>query len=145
GFPYFATFNAEYMPMEDGTLFGHAWTLGIEEKFYIIWPFIMIYLMRFRLVGLAAAAAGLLLLISIGEHKPLLIRGYAGLSFGAALAVAASQSASLSACLKSPGTVYAVLAGMLAAYVCSLLFPHLFIWNVCISFCAAGLVGSLWL
>ncbi|MBX3580893.1 MAG: acyltransferase [Rhizobiaceae bacterium] len=145
GFPYFATFNTEYMHMEDGTLFGHAWTLGIEEKFYIIWPFIMIFLFDVRAIGIAAAVAALLLLISIGPNTDLLIRGYAGLSFGAGLAVAASGSKGLGAVLEYRAVAYLALVGIVAAYICSLAFPHRYLWNVCISFSAAGLVGSLWL
>ncbi|MHC2337374.1 acyltransferase family protein [Bradyrhizobium sp. USDA 4454] len=143
--PYLATFNGEYMHQENGTLFGHSWTLGIEEKFYIIWPFIMVALWNSRAVAGAALVGALFSLIWLGQNPELLIRGYAGLSFGAALAVAASQSRSLTRRLASKETATTALVGIAGAYVCSLAWPHPFIWNVCIALFAAGLIGSLWL
>jgi peptidoglycan/LPS O-acetylase OafA/YrhL len=145
GFPYFATFNGEYMHQETGTLFGHSWTLGIEEKFYIIWPFIMVFLWSRRTLAGIALAGILVFLVWLGENRELLIRGYAGLSFGAALAVAASHSQVLSARLRSHGTVYMAVVGIAIAYLFSLAFPHPYLWNVCIAFFAAGLIGSFWL
>lgn len=145
GFPYFATFNGEYMHQETGTLFGHSWTLGIEEKFYIIWPFIMVFLWNSRAVAGVALVSALLSLIWFGQNPELVIRGYAGLSFGAALAVAASQSRNLTFHLKSRKTAYLASAGILVGYVCSLIWPLSILWNVLIAFFAAGLIGSLWL
>lgn len=145
GFPWFATFNGEYMHQETGTLFGHSWTLGIEEKFYIIWPFIMVFLWNSRLIAGAALVSALLSLIWIGQNPELLIRGYAGLSFGAALAVAASQSGRLTVRLQSQKTGWLALAGIVTAYIGSLAWPHPYLWNVGIAFFAAGLIGSLWL
>lgn len=145
GLPYFATFNGEYMHQETGTLFGHSWTLGIEEKFYIIWPFIMVFLWNSRLFALTALAGALLSLIWIGQNQELLIRGYAGLSFGAALAVAASQSGRLRVQLQSQKTAWLALVGIAAFYIGSLAWPHLYLWNVGIAFFAAGLIGNLWL
>lgn len=145
GFPWFATFNGEYMHQETGTLFGHSWTLGIEEKFYIIWPFIMVFLWNSRLVAGAALVSALLSLIWVGQNPELLIRGYAGLSFGAALAVAASQSGKLTIWLQSQKTGWLALAGIAVAYIGSLTWPHPYLWNVGIAFFAAGLIGGLWL
>ncbi len=34
--PYYATFNNEYIAY--GHIFGHSWTLAIEQKFYLVWP-----------------------------------------------------------------------------------------------------------
>lgn len=145
GFPWFATFNGEYMHQQTGTLFGHSWTLGIEEKFYIIWPFIMVFLWNSRFFAMTALAAALLSLIWIGQNPELLIRGYAGLSFGAALAVAASQSGRLRVRLQSQKTAWLALVGIAASYIGSLALPHLYLWNVGIAFFAAGLIGNLWL
>lgn len=144
-FPYFATFNGEYIPHETGNLFGHSWTLGIEEKFYIIWPFIMVFLWNSRLIAGVALASALLPLVWI---DPSVIRGYGGLGFGAALAVAASQSETFAAWLQSQKTAWLALAGMAGAYIGSLACPYHFVWMVwslAIAFFAAGLIGSLWL
>ncbi len=61
------------------TLFGHAWTIGIEEKFYIIWPLIFF---AARTIG---ARMALLLMISTAFFlwgNAELFRGYAGIAFG---------------------------------------------------------------
>ncbi|MBC6446850.1 acyltransferase family protein [Actinokineospora xionganensis] len=34
--PYYLTFNNEYIAA--GNIFGHSWTLAIEQKFYLVWP-----------------------------------------------------------------------------------------------------------
>lgn len=144
GFPYFATFNGEYMHQETGTLFGHSWTLGIEEKFYIIWPFIMVFLWNSKLMAGIALVGALLSLIWVGQNPELLIRGYVGLSFGAALAVAASQSRGLRLRLRSQRTSWLALVGIAVTYIGSLAWPHPYLWNACVAFFAAGLIGSLW-
>ena len=57
----FATFNGEFA---GGGTFGHSWSLGIEEKFYLIWPilgFALIHVASHRLtaaVALLALSAG---------------------------------------------------------------------------------------
>jgi peptidoglycan/LPS O-acetylase OafA/YrhL len=43
---YLLTFNREYAPAEAGNFIGHAWTLGIEEKFYLVWPLILLVMAR---------------------------------------------------------------------------------------------------
>ena len=48
---YFLTFNPEFSPSYIN--FEHAWTIGIEQKFYLVWP-----LLAFVLVPLLGAAAG---------------------------------------------------------------------------------------
>ena len=34
--PFFATFNGDLLT--EGMTFGHSWSLGVEEKFYLAWP-----------------------------------------------------------------------------------------------------------
>jgi peptidoglycan/LPS O-acetylase OafA/YrhL len=46
--PYLFTFMQEYRPAASGMVFGQAWTLGIEEKFYLLWPFVIIFLSPFK-------------------------------------------------------------------------------------------------
>jgi peptidoglycan/LPS O-acetylase OafA/YrhL len=48
-------FMGEYRPDAAGTLFGHSWTLGIEEKYYIAWPWLLLGLQR---LGLRARFGG---------------------------------------------------------------------------------------
>jgi peptidoglycan/LPS O-acetylase OafA/YrhL len=57
---YLVTFNSEYRSSEAGTVFGHAWTLGIEEKVYVVWPALMVIFRKwvFGSVVCAIAAQG---------------------------------------------------------------------------------------
>lgn len=38
---------------EDQGLLGHAWTLSIEEHFYIVWPFVLLGVVRWPRIGVA--------------------------------------------------------------------------------------------
>ena len=55
---HFLFFLNEYIPDARRVVFGHSWTLGIEEKFYLVWPFCCFLLTR-RLGWRVAIAAGL--------------------------------------------------------------------------------------
>lgn len=77
--PYIASLNGELMPADVAGVFGQSWSLGIEEKFYIIWPLLFMCLggrgrgaKIFAIVALGIAAALLL-------GDPLILRGGAGL------------------------------------------------------------------
>ena len=54
--PWLSTLNSEWRPDNGNNLFGHAWTLGVEEKFYILWPFLF-PLIAVRKRGLLLLAA----------------------------------------------------------------------------------------
>ena len=43
--------------IRDGNIFGHAWSLSIEEQFYVLWPFIFIGLSRSGRAASALVAA----------------------------------------------------------------------------------------
>jgi peptidoglycan/LPS O-acetylase OafA/YrhL len=45
GFDYFAL-RTDYPPLL------HTWTLGVEEQFYLIWPMLLLVLLKFKKVGL---------------------------------------------------------------------------------------------
>ena len=54
---YLLTFNREYAPPGAGNFIAHAWTLGIEEKFSLIWRAILFVFARSALKTFAASAA----------------------------------------------------------------------------------------
>jgi peptidoglycan/LPS O-acetylase OafA/YrhL len=87
--PWLLTFLQEYRPAAAGNILGHAWTLGIEEKFYIIWPLLLIGLYPFRRRALLCLAA---LFIAIALLPHIYARSYGGLLIGAVLAIALSAS-----------------------------------------------------
>ena len=141
--PYLLTMNREYTGAEG--VFGHAWTLGVEEKFYIIWPaalFLITLTHRYIavLLGCVAIAAGLCLLSPISGH---ILRGYLGLSFGAAMAVATLRVESVRNVFVQGAWAIHAIGGMAACYI-ALLFTHSMIFNLAIGACGAVLVGSLW-
>jgi peptidoglycan/LPS O-acetylase OafA/YrhL len=82
--PYYLTFNGEFVhhgPMDV------AWSLGIEEKFYLLWPILAFALLagrRSRLPLTAAAAA--VCLVSAALTPVPNLGGYAGLLVGATVA-----------------------------------------------------------
>lgn len=142
--PYIVTFNMEYRPEAAGNLFGHAWTLGIEEKFYIFWPLILavfgLHTGRAWCIALAAVV-GIILIGATTE----IARGYIGLAFGATAAVTVRSLPNLSKFLNSArlaGPFFCVI-GM--AYVGSLIVNHDFGWNIVISFFAALAIASMWM
>lgn len=143
GLPYLATFNGEYRPEAAGTLFGHAWTLGIEEKFYLVWPVILL-LLSFRLpFAIAAAAVTVGLTIMLSEGLMLIVRGYCGLGFGAAAAIL-WRCDRLRTILKTRSLASLAFCGLIVIYIFSIVAPLKGVWNLSLSFCAAGLVAALW-
>ncbi|RLK60062.1 acyltransferase family protein [Actinokineospora cianjurensis] len=63
--PYYLWFNQELAP--PNWWFGQSWTLGIEQKFYIVWPLLLgaTFLLRpaWRIAGTAALMAGTFFLL----------------------------------------------------------------------------------
>jgi peptidoglycan/LPS O-acetylase OafA/YrhL len=89
GLPYLVSFMQEYRPASTGFMLGHAWSLGIEEKFYLVWPLLLVALFPFRWRSIAlmlALGVGILFLPEV------LARSYGGLLFGALLAVSLAKS-----------------------------------------------------
>lgn len=41
--PYYLTYQQEFAPKAP---FGHAWSLGVEEKFYVVWPLLLLAVRR---------------------------------------------------------------------------------------------------
>jgi peptidoglycan/LPS O-acetylase OafA/YrhL len=85
--PYLVLMVAEFRPLTLN-VFSHAWTLCIEEKFYLLWPPLLTFMVPFR-------KWSVLLLIGIAGIIPLLARrqpeAYAGLFFGSLLGLGLSK------------------------------------------------------
>ena len=138
GLPYLLTFMQEYRPATTGVILGHAWSLGIEEKFYLAWPLLIVALFPFRLRSILLT---LLLGIGILFLPPMLSRSYGGLLLGALLGIvlAKSTSASLPGLLLRVPTIAAVLL-VVIGYLGMTLYrlPVLFF-----SGCVTLLIGTL--
>ncbi len=88
--PWLLAFMAEYRPLTAGNLIGHAWTLAVEEKFYIFWPLLVVMLLPFR--GRKVLPLFLLPIVVSLFRWPL-NRSYDALLIGAILAIALSRKA----------------------------------------------------
>lgn len=112
--PSVLAFMSEYRPAEAGTFFGHAWTLGIEEKYYLLWPLLFIGLVslpRRWQIGLLAAV----LCAEVSLLPTLEMRGYAGLTIGSLVAIMAHEESTLTKRLFGSPALYA--AAMFVAYL----------------------------
>lgn len=134
----------EYRPDAAGNLFGHAWTLGVEEKFYLLWPAILVATIRRPALAAPAAAIALALLFAAFGVTTLILRGYLGLSFGAGLAMLAFHTPRVERLLRSRFGVAPFLLLMLAAYAASIVRRDAAVWNVVLAFGAALTIGTLW-
>ena len=85
--PYYLLYLGEYAP---GAHFYHSWSLGIEEKFYLVWPPVCFILLRGQ-KGLRFAAAGLLSLAPV--VIPISWGGYPRIMAGCVLALALHEPA----------------------------------------------------
>lgn len=114
----FLTFTNEFA---SGGTFGHSWTLGIEEKFYLVWPILMFVLPITRSRQLAAAA---LLVLVTGTLAFLPVTAYSGmytaLIVGAlvALSMHRRKTFGIAAWLSKPAPSFAAL--LLTAFVLSI-------------------------
>lgn len=83
--PYDLSLRNEYIPAQLDVPFTHSWSLSIEEKFYLAWPIILLFLIRKpRLGWLIAPVAVLTILIS---PAGLVTVGYFSILLGCGVAI----------------------------------------------------------
>ncbi|MBW0115007.1 acyltransferase family protein [Pseudonocardia abyssalis] len=61
--PYYLTFNGEFVG--PGQPHGHVWTLGVEQKFYLVWPLLAFAVVFASRVRLGVSVALLVLLLAL--------------------------------------------------------------------------------
>ncbi len=83
--PYFLTFLPEYSSRNGYSIFTHAWTVGIEVKFYLFFPPVLFLLIKNPVGRFAVTAAALVVLTAVGSF---IAQAYCALLFGAMLAFA---------------------------------------------------------
>lgn len=146
--PYIATFSSEYRPSTTGNFFGQAWTLGIEEKFYLIWPAIMLMLgarpIRAAIAAIVCITLLLMLSSDVGQME-FLMRGYIGLGLGTAMAVLVERRPALGAWLERRPVGAIALALMVLPYLGSVLVARWTIWNIAMAALATPMIASIWL
>ncbi len=87
--PYFLTFLNEYASEPNhGTVFLHTWSLGVEEKFYLLWPFLFFVLGKTdRLRRLIAFVLILAICAAVLLHQGHLAQAYFGLLMGCVMGI----------------------------------------------------------
>ncbi|RDI18703.1 acyltransferase family protein [Lentzea flaviverrucosa] len=63
--PFYLTFTNEFAP--PGQVFGQSWTLGVEQKFYLVWPALMFTIGAFTLKRRLPMTLGLMALAAVGH------------------------------------------------------------------------------
>lgn len=134
--PWIVTFNRELCATAvcGDTYFGHAWSIGIEEKFYIVWPLVFGALATWRKGFFLALVCLAVMLLTLLDGK--YTRGYAGIIFGCMVSY-------LDATMKlRMSRAFAVLMTCLlvAGYLASL---ESYYGNLLVSFASAWLILML--
>lgn len=87
--PYFLTLTNEYaVRIQESNVFMHTWSLGVEEKFYLLWPllfFLLAHTARTRAIVLALGFVAVAIPPFFGFHY--LAIAYFGLLMGCLMAV----------------------------------------------------------
>ena len=137
--PYLLTFTQEFRPAAAGNIYNQTWSLGYEEKFYLMWPLLVLIVFPFRTrrIAILVAAASLILLL-----PPTGARSYGGLFLGALFGILLDKSSGRliqSSVAKAPAAL--ALAAVIATY---LLVGHepslILLFSLATSFFTAALV-----
>jgi peptidoglycan/LPS O-acetylase OafA/YrhL len=146
GLPYFLLFLNEFVREPNGgTVFGQTWSLGIEEKFYLIWPvafFILFKASRARILVVVA-------LFSLTAFLPfVLAKSYYGLLAGCVMAtlMTSDYAAAYSDAMRriSPGIMALFLALGLGLELWNQKFAFLLSWIIVI-FLSYVIVKRTWI
>ena len=85
GLGWNAVFMGEFHPM---TMFGQAWTLGVEQKFYILWPLLAFAIAGLGFVKRLSLALGLVTMLIVLVAVIPYASAFASILVGCALAIA---------------------------------------------------------
>src|SRR5271156_431275 len=86
--PYLLTFTQEFRPEWTGKVYAQTWSLGYEEKFYLLWPLVVLAVYPFRRKTIALLAIGASILFLPWEPA----RSYGALFLGSLLGVLLDRS-----------------------------------------------------
>jgi peptidoglycan/LPS O-acetylase OafA/YrhL len=140
--PELLLFSRETFGNEVADIFGHAWTLGIEEKYYLLFPLLGLLLFRrpLLLTALILTFCGAVLLL---DRNYWMARGYCGLAGGSLLALAVHLNPLLREKLTRLPLALPCLGLLVLIYAASLTGIGGPV-NIAIGLTGAPLVASLW-
>ena len=137
--PWLLTFCSEFRPDDAGATFGHAWTLGIEEKYYIIWPIIFGSVAAIKLRSLRLMM--FLPLILLWPYEGM-FRGYVALLSGSLLAFEVSNPDSLSRKIVMEASTHVWFGAMVVGYFATLIIHDHHV-NLLISIPATAFIAAI--
>jgi peptidoglycan/LPS O-acetylase OafA/YrhL len=139
GLPYYLTFMNEFSPV---SVFSFTWTLGYEEKFYLLWPVLGFVLFRHWRMTLALTLYGLLLAVQPFSAET--ARSYSGLMLGALLAVFYQHPRALPTCrrLLAPSPVWVWIAVIAMTQLCIYNGRFIFFFDLAMAWLLLGLVSQ---
>ncbi len=137
--PYLLTFTQEFRPAAAGNIYNQTWSLGYEEKFYLIWPLLILAGFPFRTRKIVFfVAAGLLTFLL----PPTAARSYGGLFLGALFGILLDKSTT--SFLQSTVSRIPIGLAFLAVLVTYLLAGRspslILLFSLAVSFLTAALV-----
>jgi peptidoglycan/LPS O-acetylase OafA/YrhL len=137
--PYYLTYMNDFAPDPASMPYAHSWSLGVEEKFYMLWPLLAFVLWRgrtaMRFLGTAALVVlpfaldrAHLLPFDVRRYGTPLYFSYGAILVGCVLAFALHHRSSFAwlARLASGGPALAVLVLAVAAHVFAVTSPWMF-------------------
>lgn len=135
--PWALTFNRELCPEQvcGATFFGHAWTIGIEEKFYIFWPIIFAISLLYSRAALFVVMALVAIIISSFMQSEM-VRGYIGILFGCYAALFYARRN------RQFGSIFLWLPAFVFGYILST-WHEIWYGNLVISFSASWVIVYL--
>lgn len=115
--PYYLTFNGEFVG--PGQPHGHVWTLGVEQKFYLVWPLLAFAVVFASRVRLGVSIALLLLLLALSPVHNAFI-SYVPIVAGCLLAVVLHTRTGFGvlAVLMRPVVATVVAAAFVVVHLC---------------------------
>jgi len=118
--PWLLAFCSEFRPDEAGATFGHAWTLGIEEKYYIIWPLIF-----GSVAAISRTKLRLIMFLPLAILWPYesMFRGYVALLCGSLLAFAVSTEGSRAHKIVMTTSTHVWFGAMSIGYLVTFVIP----------------------
>ena len=119
--PYLVSMNEEFMFDSKNTVFGQAWSLGIEEKFYLFWPLLLLFFSKKRNIGSYIIVAAIFVITIYFVPNGLIERGHARayleLVFASLLTIIIWRYKAMASRVFAGNSAYFLLGAVLIYYI----------------------------